>query len=777
MKVKLLLILSIFYFGILFGYCATISVDINNIEAPQGNWIVLANGSWNDWGWGVQLYDDDNDGVFQGTQCNLENNSYGYVHTITGEFDSWSGWGMVSNAPYNSSCDFIPNDPWLNYGFEINNNDIITQVNSWGECGLVDSYYPIASLVKPANGDILNYIYIPFEWSQFPNAIGYNLQVSETDSFNSIILDYSTEDILFIAKENFEWGGTYYWRIQPILSNGEVGEWTNSSMFSIGPQEFNLTSEILTQDNFLYEYTVFGDWNNYRTSIVDINGKEVWNSGLFGFMMNHVSEFGQLFGCSQISNGSGIEIDYNEQIVWNATQIVDQHEFKQISNNNYMGFVGEMELGPIPIGDWTSLFQQVGYQADGITNEFPFWAQKLVEFDLNTKEEIWSWNPHDYYSKQDTDLYGGTWWTSSGLGQAGSGSHDWTHSNAFFFDEPESSIYISSRHLSRITKIDYPSGDIIWMMGLPSPFMYSGDEHICSDLEFSFQHNIQKLDNGNLLFFDNGNLDYIFGYNDMTSRAIEVEVIDDSYCNIIWEYILPTELASYGMGSVQALENGNYFINSTGGGVTILEVNHEGEILWKLNLELTWPNGSGYRAYRIPSIHPGSFSVLSENFKTINLNDSTYNAIELNTDNNYIKFIINNHSGYRQPYEYEFQNIIGDSFEEYDNSIVIDAYSSTELIFSPSYEIENLSEISFNIKPQFHPNSEKTFYFNIYNNVSILYGDLNFDGIINVVDIVALVNGIINGGFTEEQLIVADINGDGTINVIDIVSLIDIIIN
>ena len=272
MKVKLLLILSIFYFSVLFGYCATISVDINNIETPQGNWIVLANGSWNDWGWGVQLYDDDNDGVFQGTQCNLENNSYGYVHTITGEFDSWGGWGMVSNAPYNSSCDFIPNDPWLNYGFEINDNDIITQVNSWGECGLVDSYYPIASLVKPANGDILNYIYIPFEWGQFPDAIGYNIQASESDSFNSIILDHFTEQTLFIAKENFEWDTTYYWRVQPVLLNGEVGEWTDLSMFSIGPQEFNLTSEIFTQDSFLYEYTVFGDWNNYRTSIVDIDG-------------------------------------------------------------------------------------------------------------------------------------------------------------------------------------------------------------------------------------------------------------------------------------------------------------------------------------------------------------------------------------------------------------------------------------------------------------------------------------------------------------------------
>ena len=82
---------------------------------------------------------------------------------------------------------------------------------------------------------------------------------------------------------------------------------------------------------------------------------------------------------------------------------VDQHEFKQISNGNYMGFGFETELGPIPIGDWTSSFQMLGYQADGVTNEFPFVAQKLIEFDVNTKEEVWSWSPHDYYLKQDVE--------------------------------------------------------------------------------------------------------------------------------------------------------------------------------------------------------------------------------------------------------------------------------------------------------------------------------------------------------------------------------------
>ena len=56
-------------------------------------------------------------------------------------------------------------------------------------------------------------------------------------------------------------------------------------------------------------------------------------------------------------------------------------------------------------------------------------------------------------------------------------------------------------------------------------------------------------------------------------------------------------------------------------------------------------------------------------------------------------------------------------------------------------------------------------------------GDINFDGIINVIDVVILVNGILGGDFTEEQLTVADFNGDGNINIVDVVQLVSLILN
>ena len=196
-----LIIVSLFYYNVLFGYCATITVDINNINTPEGNWSVLVQGSWNDWVTGTELYEIDQSGTYQGSICGLSGGSYGYVHTITGEFDTWSGWGMVSNAPYNSSCDFFPNDEWHNYGFTIDSSDIFTSPNSWGECGVAGNTDDTSDLIVfPSHGDILNFIHVPFEWVQFPESIGYNLQISESESFDNLIFETSTNHTLFIEN-------------------------------------------------------------------------------------------------------------------------------------------------------------------------------------------------------------------------------------------------------------------------------------------------------------------------------------------------------------------------------------------------------------------------------------------------------------------------------------------------------------------------------------------------------------------------------------------------
>jgi len=64
----------------------------------------------------------------------------------------------------------------------------------------------------------------------------------------------------------------------------------------------------------------------------------------------------------------------------------------------------------------------------------------------------------------------------------------------------------------------------------------------------------------------------------------------------------------------------------------------------------------------------------------------------------------------------------------------------------------------------------------VYNTTNIILGDVNQDGMINVVDIVNVVNIILGGNVTNEDLLVADLSGDGDINILDIVMLVGIIL-
>ena len=59
-----------------------------------------------------------------------------------------------------------------------------------------------------------------------------------------------------------------------------------------------------------------------------------------------------------------------------------------------------------------------------------------------------------------------------------------------------------------------------------------------------------------------------------------------------------------------------------------------------------------------------------------------------------------------------------------------------------------------------------------------LLGDVNNDGVLNVVDVVQIVSYILNNeGLDSNQLEIADFNQDGNINVVDIVNLVTLILS
>jgi len=58
-----------------------------------------------------------------------------------------------------------------------------------------------------------------------------------------------------------------------------------------------------------------------------------------------------------------------------------------------------------------------------------------------------------------------------------------------------------------------------------------------------------------------------------------------------------------------------------------------------------------------------------------------------------------------------------------------------------------------------------------------LYGDVNFDGTLNVLDVVEIVGFVLNTTQpTEEQFLTADMNQDGIVNILDVINLVSQII-
>ena len=132
-----------------------------------------------------------------------------------------------------------------------------------------------ADLIRPDNTANLTYIYVPFEWQQEPDAINYNLQISTQESFNNIIVDIQEPTTVYIEKESLDWDDTYYWRVRPLDSSENFGEWSEISSFTITDKQFpdrdaDIYNEALIQDGLV----AFGGFApNLSSAVIDRYGK------------------------------------------------------------------------------------------------------------------------------------------------------------------------------------------------------------------------------------------------------------------------------------------------------------------------------------------------------------------------------------------------------------------------------------------------------------------------------------------------------------------------
>jgi len=625
--------------------------------------------------------------------------------------------------------------------------------------------FSFSDLINPENASTLNYIHVLFEWEQESYASTYNFQLDTSLNFNNPIVDINNESLIYIDTENINWETTYYWRVRPVDINGASGEWIDTLSFTTGSTRSNAYSINYNDNQYSNGVTIFSSFFNYYSAMIDQNGDEIWNTGSSELVYYNTDFNGQLFGC-QLDNSlehniPGVEFDIDSNILWQEpNEDFFHHELIKLKNGNYLGLVEELQPGPVAPGPWSAQFQAIGYLADGVTPELFWVGDRIVEWDKDTNEEVWSWSVFDYYSMQDYDIEGETWYQAFYDGR-----YDWTHVNALYpvYDENDNieSIYLSCRHLSRISKVNYESKEIDFNLGRE---MASGDVNCGEDIGFSFPHSVTVLDNGNIVTLDNGNLSTLWLDTEYsTSRALELSVTEtENSCeaSIEWEYSLPEELFGFASGNVQKLDNGNYLIVTVGDGGTALEVNTQKEHVWEGKLNLQLPNGAVYRASRLSGLYPISYSVILND--AIIENNNNYLEVLNNDSVANFSITIYNEGSSAEQFHWEIGQESGDT--EYLNPGENFIINNNQNLFT-NQELLSLGQITISLTPKHRYDLKKDININF---IEVQCdGDFDCSGVCNG-DVFLDECGVCDGpgaiyecGCDDGQLHCRDLDGDG----------------
>jgi hypothetical protein len=169
---------------------------------------------------------------------------------------------------------------------------------------------------------------------------------------------------------------------------------------------------------------------------------------------------------------------------------------------------------------------------------------------------------------------------------------DYVHGNAIEVDY-DGNILISSRNMDEVTKINRQTGNIIWRLG--GEHCENNQFTIINDpIGFSHQHDIRRVDNGNITVFDNGNL-----HSPPFSRVVEYQLDEiNKFAFLVWEHRNDPASISFAMGSARRLPNHNTIIGwGTGTSPAISEVNPFGDVTLFLTIPDTIFN---YRGFKFP---------------------------------------------------------------------------------------------------------------------------------------------------------------------------------
>jgi hypothetical protein len=244
---------------------------------------------------------------------------------------------------------------------------------------------------------------------------------------------------------------------------------------------------------------------------------------------------------------------------------LDGHDVKLLPNGHSLVFAGEVrtvDMSAVVTG---------GKTAAAVTGNI------VQELDAN-KRLVFEWHTFDHIAITNT------------FADMTQSSFDYAHVNAMTIDPTDNNLIFSLRTTSEIVKVSRQTGQVIWRLGgKQNMFTFLGEHSENAPYYTVGQHDVHRLANGNLLYFDNGNISGggVTPSDRTYSRVVEYALDEVNLtATLVWEYRHSPDISATCTGSIKRFANGNTLIDwgcaVPNSGYILTEVNSEAQVVFEM---------------------------------------------------------------------------------------------------------------------------------------------------------------------------------------------------
>jgi hypothetical protein len=470
------------------------------------------------------------------------------------------------------------------------------------------AFFKSNASILPANGAVLNYTQVMFEYEEVPRATRYILVVS--DQQGHVVTSQKNASLALLVRSGIEFGREYHWHYEAFNKNkpvfkSEEYHFSTRSYFLVDTAQFR-TRVLIKKDKNFQDNLVFLD---YTATIVDRNGKPVWfypyqpneTSAVPNFRNMRMSNEGTV---TYQDNNNCYEVNLQGELVWQgpndgrvshaATEFY-HHDFRKLADGTYMACSYEFSKEP-------NFFDPT------VTTSVRY--NTLIQYDAGG-DILWSWNEKDHVSKKT--VFRGY--------SPDATSVEGTHMNGFDYDAVNDGIVMSFRNNSSIIRIDKKTGNIIYAI--------ENDTVPASRVPmFARQHGPVVLPNNQVLIYNN-NVQDSAGPS-LPFVLVMNEPKDGKPATIAWQYEFRPPGHIKGLkgkeGYATPLPNGNFLV-CAGGANCSAEISRDKEITWEAIFEKydpvnkTWTDYENYRTNFSSSLYPKYYTLQHAGSKNIRINN------------------------------------------------------------------------------------------------------------------------------------------------------------